>query len=200
MLFWWGEIKRSGRHLWCICPRGFLSLWVPVSLQRPVQWTTAAVTAHVMIQWRGSAAAVPLASLCSRTARPVKVKHLHSAAVTKLICHLMYCRSHWSFCLHLGLTGIIIRLFMLPPPFPLALFPTCRLFILFIDYHCLSSLTMFASLLVHQSSTPFGFSAAFLYYFLDNLYTTLPSSSFQRFGRASSAQAIWILQHCFHYV
>lgn len=40
----------------------------------------------------------------------------------QIICHLMYCRSHWSFCLHLGLTGIIIRLFMLPPPFLLALF------------------------------------------------------------------------------
>lgn len=53
---------------------GFVWLRVPVSLQRPVQWTTAAATAHATIQWRGSAAAAPSASICSRTARPAKVK------------------------------------------------------------------------------------------------------------------------------
>lgn len=57
---------------------GVVWLWLPVSLQRPAQWTMAAATAHVMIQWQGFAAAVLLDSLYSRTARPAKVKpHPH---------------------------------------------------------------------------------------------------------------------------
>lgn len=78
MLFWWGEINGSRRHLWCIFPRCLSDCECLVSLQRPVQWTMAAAIAHVMIRWQESAAAVLLASLCSRTARPVKVKHHHS--------------------------------------------------------------------------------------------------------------------------
>lgn len=46
------------------------------SLQRPVRWTMAAAIAPAMTRWRASAAAVLLASLCSRTARPVKVRHI----------------------------------------------------------------------------------------------------------------------------
>lgn len=72
-----GEISRSRQHRRCIFPRG-LSHCVLVPLQRPVQWTMVAVIAHVMIQWQEYAAAVLLASLCSRTARPAKVKHRHS--------------------------------------------------------------------------------------------------------------------------
>lgn len=72
-----GEISRSRQQRRCIFPRG-LSDCVLVPLQRPVQWTMVAVIAHVMIQWQESAAAVLLASLCSRTARPAKVKHRHS--------------------------------------------------------------------------------------------------------------------------
>lgn len=80
--FFEGEKKkkktRSRQHLLHIFP-GFLFyffvwLWVLAPLQRPVQWTMAAVIAHVMIQWQESAAAVPLDSLYSRTARPAKVR------------------------------------------------------------------------------------------------------------------------------
>ena len=89
MLFQWGEISRPRRHLWCIFLWD-LSDWVLVSLQRPVQWTMVAVIAHVMIQWQESAAAVPLASLYSQTARPAKVKHCpHFQAAFKL--HLSSC-------------------------------------------------------------------------------------------------------------
>lgn len=72
-----GEISRSRQQRRCIFPRG-LSHCVLVPLQRPVQWTMVAAIAHVMIQWQESAAAVLLASLCSQTARPAKVKHRHS--------------------------------------------------------------------------------------------------------------------------
>lgn len=53
----------------------FVWLWVPVSLQRPARWTTAAVTARVTTRSQECAAAVLLASRCSQTAKPAKVTH-----------------------------------------------------------------------------------------------------------------------------
>ncbi len=114
---------------------GFVWLWVLVPLQRPVQWTMAAVIARVMIQWQESAAAVLSASLCSRTARPAKVKHHHSNCIChKLNLLLVVLQDTLGLFLHPELTGIAIELFMPPPPFVLALVPFCYLNFLFLDY------------------------------------------------------------------
>lgn len=77
--------SRSGQHVLrmiIIFCGGFV--WLLVSLQRPVRWTTVAATARVTTRWQESAAAVQLALLCSRTGRPVKVKEkntLHSSGL-----------------------------------------------------------------------------------------------------------------------
>lgn len=188
---------------------GFLWLWVLVSLQRPVQWTMAAVIAHVMIQWQESAAAVLLASLCSRTARPAKVKHHRSdrtcPAVTKLIFHLSCCQAHRSFFLHLELTGMIIKPIYAFPTLPVSTFSNLLVgFSLYrLHYHCFaptSALTMSTSLLVPPILHYFLlFSRIFWVIFchatsfLDSFSTTLPSSSFLSVGGASSTQATCVL-------
>lgn len=154
MLFWRGEINGSRRYLRCIFPRGLSDCECLVSLQRPVQWTMAAVIAHVMIQWQESAAAVLLASLCSLTARPVKVKHHHSNGS----CYQI----------NLQLVVLPVTLELLSPPgahrnyyqaiyaaptLPVSTFPNLLVvFSLYIlHFHCLTptrALTMSASLLV----------------------------------------------------
>lgn len=70
-----GRIKWAKTASAVYISTGFVWLWVPVSLQRPVRWTTAAVTARVTTRSQECAVAVLLASLCSQTAKPVKVKH-----------------------------------------------------------------------------------------------------------------------------
>lgn len=103
----------------------------------------AAVIAHVMIQWQESAAAVLLASRCSQTARPAKVKR-HLRIQTAFNLHLSSCHQ-----INLPLVMLPGTLEILSPPgarknyyqviklFPLstlALFPTCWVEFLFIDY------------------------------------------------------------------
>lgn len=70
-----GRIKWAKAASVVYIATGFVWQWVPVSLQRPVLWTTAAVTARVTTRSQECAVAVLLASLCSQTAKPVKVKH-----------------------------------------------------------------------------------------------------------------------------
>lgn len=141
---------------------GFVWLWVLVPLQRPVQWTMAAVIARVTIQWQESAAAVLLASLCSRTARPAKVKHHHSNCIChKLNLQLVVLQDTLGLFLHPELTGIAIELFMPPPPFVLALVPFCYLNFLFLDYIIIVLQQQLHILWCHQSFTTLCFSAAY---------------------------------------
>lgn len=74
MPFLWEEIHVPGLASVAYISTGVVWLCVPVSLQRPARWTTAAVTARVTTPSQECDAAVPWASLCSRTAKPVKVK------------------------------------------------------------------------------------------------------------------------------
>lgn len=94
-----GRIKWAKTASAMYISAGFVWLWVPVSLQRPVRWTTAAVTARAMTRSQECAVAVLLASLCSQTAKPVKVKpHSQINLLTEVLS------SYLSFLLHLKCT------------------------------------------------------------------------------------------------
>ncbi len=163
----------------------------------------AAVIAHAMIPWQESAAAVPLASLCSRTARPAKVKHHHSNCT----CHqinllLVVLWGTLELCYPLGAHRNYNKAIYVLPVFLLAVFPTCLLdFLSFrLYYHCFAPTTA-PFLLPPIQLLPFSciFWVLFCYAtsFLDSFSTTLTSPSFLSFGRAPLTRAAWIIQKSF---